>query len=574
MVINLDISDVKQVTSMIIDHFKSNEDKINNLNVFPVPDGDTGTNMLLTLQSINKEISDLNQNDFKSLVEAISFGGLMGARGNSGVILSQMLKGFFDALTEKGTFDLKVLEEALNSAKNLAYSSVQNPTEGTMLTMIKDLYFYIKNFNENNAEDVPLSKIIDNLICEAEKSLARTTFLLPVLKEANVVDAGAMGLLEILKGFKKAVEEVNRINRSLKAKELVGVKSYSQEGSLNLNQNLDYLEAKIDDDPAEKELGDLNIPPSATDIKNIYCTEFVLTGEKMNLMKLREDIENLGDSTMVVGDDSLIKVHVHSNYPHKVIARAIKEGTLHEIQINNMVDQYNEKMKATSEISSPSKQTTYGLITVSNGDGLDLIFKSLGVDVVIKGGQTMNPSTYELVKAIKKLDVDKIIILPNNKNIILTARQAAKISKKDVTIIPTETIPQGINAILNFNRDLTLEENLRDMEEAYHRIKTGEITVAVRDANLFIGKIKKGDFIGLFDGRVKVVSEDLTSAVIELIESMVDENNFLISFYKGKDVADDQNDILRKEIAKKFPNLEVEFYDGGQPFYHYIFSIE
>lgn len=556
--------DVKKALQIIVDHFKSNETKINNLNVFPVPDGDTGTNMLLTLKSIKKELSKLKQYDIKEIGEAISFGGLMGARGNSGVILSQVLKGFFDILKKDDILNLAVLENALLSSKNLAYSSVQNPTEGTMLTIVKDLYLYMKNFNETSNDEISLSKLIDNLISETEKSLIRTTYLLPVLKEANVVDAGAQGVLEILKGLKLALIDMGRIDGNLKGGEIVEIKYNESE----IKKEIEV--GKVTDRPAvSKEIRDWNVN---SDIRYIYCTEFVLTGQKINIARLRDDIESLGDSAMVVGNENMVKIHVHSNNLHRVLARALREGILHEIQINNMVDQNKDKINAQPAFKAVPP--TIGLISISNGEGIEEIFKSVGVDIVIKGGQTMNPSTYELVKAIKKLDNEKIIIFPNNKNIILTATQAAKISKRDVIVMPTKTIPQGINAVINFNKDLTLEENLKNMEEACSKIKSGEITVAVRDANLLVGEIKKGDFIGLFDGKIKVVSDNVISATIELIKDMIGGNDSIITFYLGRDSKDEDREKIMLEVSRNYPDLDIEFHNGGQLFYSYIFSIE
>lgn len=564
MIIKLESSDIKKATSIIVEHFKTSETKINNLNVFPVPDGDTGTNMLLTLKSIKKELAKLKNNDIQTIGDAVSFGGLMGARGNSGVILSQIFKGFFDELKKNNSFNLDNLENALNSARELAYSSVQNPTEGTMLTIIKDLYNYIKTYNENNNDNVFLSELIDNIISETENSLVRTTFLLPVLKEANVVDAGAQGILEILVGLRKALQDLGKIDSSLKGS--TGEKNIPiTETDKEKAARADFKQPAYED----RELKDLSI---SSDIKNIYCTEFIITGQRINLLRLREDIETYGDSAMVVGNENLVKVHVHTNHPHRVLGRALREGVIHEIQINNMVDQHMEKMKTVPAAEKPI--LTYGLISVSNGEGLEEIFKSLGADIVIKGGQTMNPSTYEIVKAIKKLETEKIIIFPNNKNIILTANQAAKIARKDVTVIPTRTIPQGINAVLNFNRDLTIDDNLKNMEEAYKRIKSGEITVAVRDANLLVGEIKKGQFIGLFDGKIKVISDNLIGATIELIKDMIGENDSIISFYTGKDSSESENEEIKNGIKKYYPDIEIEFYKGDQPFYNYIFSVE
>lgn len=564
MIIKLESSDIKKATSIIVDHFKSNETKINNLNVFPVPDGDTGTNMLLTLKSIKKELAKLKNNDMQTIGEAVSFGGLMGARGNSGVILSQILKGFFDELKKNNSFNLDILENALDSARDLAYSSVQNPTEGTMLTIIKDLYNYIKIYNENNNDNVFLSELIDSIISETEKSLIRTTFLLPVLKEANVVDAGAQGILEILVGLKKALLDLGKIDSSLKGS--TGEKTNLKNEDEKKQATAKDLQQSV---YADRELKDLNV---SSDIKNIYCTEFIITGKRVNLARLREDVESFGDSAMVVGNENLVKIHVHTNHPHRVLGRALREGVIHEVQINNMVDQHMEKMKTVHVTEKPI--VSYGLIAVSNGEGLEEIFKSLGVDIVIKGGQTMNPSTYEIVKAIKKLENEKIIIFPNNKNIILTANQAAKIARRDVVVVPTKTVPQGINAVLNFNRDLMMDDNLKNMEEAYKRIKSGEVTVAVRDANLLVGEIKKGHFIGLFDGKIKVISDNLVGATMELIKDMVDENDSIISFYAGKESSEPENEEIKNEIKKHYPDLEIEFYKGDQPFYNYIFSVE
>lgn len=565
MVIEFEDIEIKKVLQIIFDYFKSNEVKINNLNVFPVPDGDTGTNMLLTLKSIKRELSKLKQFDIKNISEAISFGGLMGARGNSGVILSQILKGFFDVLSNNNAgISLDVFENALNSAKNLAYSSVQNPAEGTMLTMIKDIYTYVKNFNESNTEDISFLNLIDGLVSEAEKSLIRTTYLLPVLKEANVVDAGAQGILEIIKGFKIALLELNKVGCNLKMNDIREEPNDKKEMAVEIGMN------ENNEKEESEGLKNWNIN---SDIKYIYCTEFVLTGTRINISRLKEDIESMGDSAMVVGNESMVKIHVHSNAPHRVLARALREGILHEIDINNMVDQNKEKMQLQA-IPVKKVVETIGLISVSNGEGIDNIFKSIGVDIVIKGGQTMNPSTYELVRAIKKLDNEKIIIFPNNKNIILTATQAAKISKRNVIVIPTKTIPQGISAVLNFNKDLTIEENLKNMEDAYNSIKSGEITLAVRDANLLVGEIKKGNFIGLFDGKIKVISDDIVNATVELIKDMIEEDDTIITFYLGKDSKEEDKEKIKEEISKLFPGLDLEFHNGGQPFYSYIFSIE
>lgn len=556
MVIKLNNKEVKKVLDIIILNFKENEGKINNLNVFPVPDGDTGTNMLLTLKSIQQEINNMDDFTMKNLAEKISFSSLMGARGNSGVILSQILKGFLDKIKDTERLDFQELRNALKSSMELAYSSVQNPTEGTMLTTIKDIYQVVDNLN---IDSVQYMELLDLMINETEKSVSRTTFLLPVLKQAGVVDAGAQGILEILIGLRKALMYLKNNNTNNK-------KTKKDADSDEIKETRNIVEVE-----EQKGLRQINLK---SDIKFIYCTELIIKGKNINLIRLREDIESLGDSALVVGNDRLIKIHIHTNYPQKVLRRTLREGTLHEIQINNMVDQSKQAMvpEEAQIIGAPVKDV--GLIAISNGDGFDEIFKSVGVDIVITGGQSMNPSTYEIVKAINKLESEKIILFPNNKNMILTANQAKKIVKKNVTVIPTISIPQGISAVLVYNSDLTLEENVNNMEKTINNIKTGEITNAVRDANLFVGEIKKGAFIGLSNGKVKVVSDTLIDAVIELAREMVDGSEEILTFYYGEGISADENKELESLLKNYFPKIEIEFHKGGQPLYPYIFSIE
>jgi len=579
MFYKLESKDVKKVISTVIDNFKKNEKKINDLNVFPVPDGDTGTNMLLTLESIQGELLKLKTYTIKSVGEAISFGGLMGARGNSGVILSQILKGFFDVLADGYDFNLNVVEKALRSSRDLAYSSVQDPTEGTMLTNIKDLHKVVENLTDSNIDDIDFLQLLDRIIEESEKSVIRTTYLLPVLKEAGVVDAGAQGVSDILVGLKKAMVEIVGIDSNFKIKSIEGIKKVSvnlRNESDNDNvkmKNIEKSNAKIN----RKKLKEVGIK---SNIKFIYCTQTIVKGSRIDIKRLREDIESLGDSTMVVGNEQIANIHVHTNVPNRVLRRALKEGTLHDIKINNMVDQtiqagvLKEEKKDEKDEKEEKKEERTILAVVVNGDGLEEIFKSIGADVIIKGGQSMNPSTYDIVKAAKGVNAKRIIIFPNNKNIILTARQAKRIIKEEVVIIPTKTIPQGITAVLNYNSDLELEESIHNMEKAIGNIKSGEVTVAVRNANLLVGKIRKGDFIGLCDGKVRIISEDIVSAVIDLVKDMVEGKEEVITFYTGKDAKLTDNDKIKKELDKYFPKIEIEFRIGNQPFYPYIFSIE
>ncbi len=563
MLDKLDEKQIKDIINVIIMYFRENEGKINNLNVFPVPDGDTGTNMLLTLRSIQQELINLDNFTIKNISDRISYGALMGARGNSGVILSQILKGFFDIIINNKEFDFYTVKDALKSSMDVAYSSVQNPTEGTMLTTIKDIYKTVENLNNN---PVPFRDLLDIVIKETEKSVLRTTYLLPVLKQAGVVDAGAQGIYEILIGLKKALFslKIDDSEKSYKMDNDEILRTYSMMESGNAVENSNERDES-------KMVKQLNVK---SDIKYIYCTEFVIKGEKINLSRLREDIESLGDSALIVGNDKIAKIHIHTNYPHKVIRRSIREGILHEIQINNMIDQSNQaNIMETLEETKPVKKE-YGIIAIANGDGFEEIFKSLGVDAVIKGGQSMNPSTYEIVKAINKLECDKILLLPNNKNIILTANQAKKIVKKEVYVIPTTTIPQGITSVLNYNPDLNLEENLNNMEKTISSIKTGEITNAVRDANLLVGEIKKGAFIGMSDGKVRTITDNIIDAVIELVRDMITGSEEVITFYFGESTTKEDNKNIQSKLKKYFPKLEIEFHKGGQPLYPYIFSIE
>ncbi|MGM0364944.1 MAG: DAK2 domain-containing protein [Actinomycetota bacterium] len=564
----LDRDAVKKTLDIMLETFKQSEENINNLNVFPVPDGDTGTNMLLTLKAITEEINKLKSYSLKNLSESASFGALMGARGNSGVILSQILKGFFDIIMEQEELDLNILRNALASSRELAYSSVQNPTEGTMLTTIKDIHQLVEEMANGDGDSIDFSSLMDDIIQETEKSVTRTTYLLPVLKQADVVDAGAKGLLVIIKGLRKALQEMDAIKGSLvkrKGKEKAVASSTKEKEPQNAAVNRG-------ENPAEeyRNLGELNV---SSDIKYTYCTELIVKGDGINVERLKEAIGSYGDSAMVVGDKKLVKIHVHTNHPHKVLQRSLKEGTLHDIQINNMVEQSKQaKVGEGREEEKPVKKTS--IMAVANGEGLSEIFKSIGTDYIISGGQTMNPSTYDLVKAINNIKADRVIIFPNNKNIVPTSKQAKRIAKNEVVIIPSETIVQGIAALLNFNPDLELDENIHNMNEAIKTVKSGEVTVAVRDANLVVGEIKKGEYIGLHDGKVRVISDNVVDATLDLVRDMIDGEEEVLTFYTGKDSKKEESERIKERIGKNFPDLEIEFHNGGQPLYPYIFSIE
>src|SRR3989304_4412822 len=578
MVNEIDNRDLKKVIDIIIENFKKNEAKINDMNVFPVPDGDTGTNMLLTLNSIREELLKLNDFSLKNVLEKASFGALMGARGNSGVILSQILKGFFDVIIKYDSISIEVIREALKSSRNLAYDSVQDPTEGTMLTTIKDICEFVYN-STNDTDKIELTELLDKIIFETEKSVERTTFLLPVLKKAGVVDAGAQGILDILIGARKALTDIGSINKKLE-RTLIKVGSASSGPGSSDNNSSNNSKSNNPESG-----GGANIPDAGKDslngvkrnyeIKYTYCTEFLLKGSRIDLERLRERIETFGDSALVVGNKNLVKIHVHTNRPDRVLRTALREGTLHEIQINNMEDQRTEAA-GKEETTGEKAEERRALIAVVNGAGLEGVFKSIGVDIIVSGGQSMNPSTYDIVKAINSTESSEVIIFPNNKNIILTANQAKKIVKKrSIYIIPTRSIPAGISAILRYNPDADMEEKISNMEEAARRTKDGEVTQAVRDANLItVGEIKKGAYIGLSNGKVRIICDNVVDATVDLIRDISDSTEEVITFYTGKDHKPEDIENIKKKIKEYFPNLDIEVHKGEQPLYPYIFSIE
>ncbi len=577
MINEVNEQDLKKVIDVIIENFKVNEGKINDLNVFPVPDGDTGTNMLLTLNSIKEELSKLRNFTIKSVLEKASFGALMGARGNSGVILSQILKGFFDIIIKSNDFDLDIIKEALKSSRDLAYSSVQNPTEGTMLTTIKDICDFVENLT-SNTHKIKIMDFLDKIIFETEKSVERTTFLLPVLKKADVVDAGAQGILDILIGTRKALNGIDGADRELEKNFKEPQKILSLQGSSGNKsgggkpKGKNNASNKSDTAPVEKE--SLKEVKRTYDIKYTYCTELMVKGSGIDIERLRERIESFGDSAMVVGNENLVKIHVHTNHPYKVLRRALKEGTLHDIQINNMEDQRQEAAGG-KKLEEERIETKRALLAIANGDGLEGIFKSIGTDIIVSGGQSMNPSTYDIVKAVNNSEASEIIIFPNNKNIILTANQAKKIiKKKSIYVVPTRSIPAGISAILSYNPDTGIEENIYNMEESAQKTKDGEVTQAVRNANLMVGEIKKGEYIGLSNGKVRVISDNVVDAVVDLIRDIASPTEEVITFYTGKDARPEDTDNIKKKIKKYFPKIDIEIHKGEQPLYPYIFSIE
>lgn len=534
-------------------NLESKKDWINELNVFPVPDGDTGTNMSMTIMSAAKEVSSLENPTMSELARAISSGSLRGARGNSGVILSQLFRGFAKVISEYNVLDVNVLTDAMQKAVETAYKAVMKPKEGTILTVAKGAAN--KAFELSDKTD-DLVFFIDEVIKEADHVLSKTPDMLPVLKQAGVVDSGGQGLVQVLKGGFD----------SLLGKEI----DYTIEG-IGTGAGVVKISAQTQED-----------------IKFGYCTEFIIVLEKpfseKAEMKYKGFLESIGDSIVVVSDDEIVKTHVHTNDPGLAIQTALTYGSLSKIKIDNMREEHQEKLikdaakiveqqKKEKELKKPEKEM--GFISVSIGAGINEIFEGLGVDYVIEGGQTMNPSTEDMLNAIEKVNAKNIYILPNNKNIILAANQAASlVEDKNIMVIPTKTIPQGITALINYIPDKTAEENQVRMTEELENVKTGQVTYAVRDTVIDDKEIKQGDYMGIGDKGILSVGKDMQETVRNMVSQMLDEESAIISIYYGEDMEEDDADTLGAEIKAEYPEVEVEIHYGGQPIYYYVISVE
>ncbi|MDO4513390.1 MAG: DAK2 domain-containing protein [Lachnospiraceae bacterium] len=552
-------------------NLEAKKEWINELNVFPVPDGDTGTNMTMTIMSAAKEVSALDATGditMQSLCKAISSGSLRGARGNSGVILSQLFRGFTKAIAEEDVLDIPKLAVAVEKAVETAYKAVMKPKEGTILTVAKGGAIKARELADSGETD------IDVFLCEtikyADEVLAKTPEMLPVLKQAGVVDSGGQGLMQVLKGAYDAFQ----------GKELDLSISPASSASSGVSMNYDAQ--------------------ASADIKFGYCTEFIILLNKTFNIKTEIDfksyLESIGDSIVVVADEELVKVHVHTNDPGLAIQKALLYGALSNIKIDNMRLEHQEKLfkmsegkaeelktqitgnstetaKETPAMESAKKAT--GFISVSAGDGLKEIFEGLGVDYIIEGGQTMNPSTADLLDAIEKVNAETIYILPNNKNIILAANQAqSMVEDKNIVVIPTKTVPQGITAIINFIPELSAEDNSAAMSEEISRVKTGQVTYAVRDTTIDDKEIKQGDYMGIGDHGILAAGKELAAITIEMLDQMMDEESELISIYYGSDISEPDAEQLASDITAKYPNCDVELQYGGQPIYYYIVSVE
>lgn len=548
--------DGKTLKKMFLAGAKSLEAKkewINELNVFPVPDGDTGTNMTLTIMAAAKEVSMIDDKDatLEALAKAISSGSLRGARGNSGVILSQLFRGFTKKIKDKDVIDTKTLAEAAERAVVTAYKAVMKPKEGTILTVAKGMADKATDMAEET-EDIAI--MIAEVIKYGDEVLAKTPDMLPVLKQAGVVDSGGQGLMEVVRGAYDV----------FMGKEL----DLSIEGVMK--PILTSVQADID-------------------IKFGYCTEFIVLLEKEYTNKdelgFKSYLESIGDSIVVVSDDDIVKVHVHTNDPGLAIQKALSFGSLTSMKIDNMREEHQEKVikdaskKAALEKLKESKaeqsKKEVGFIAVSVGEGINEIFKGLGVDYIIEGGQTMNPSTEDVLNAIEEVNANTIFVLPNNKNIVLAANQAQSLTKdKKIIVIPSSTVPQGISAVINYIPDISAEENETNMNEALKLVKTGQITYAVRDTVIEDKEIKEGNIMGIGDAGILSVGEEIANTTVDLIKELVNEDSELISIYYGEGVSEDDANAIATELEEEYADLDIEINYGGQPVYYYLLSVE
>ena len=542
----------------------SKKDWINELNVFPVPDGDTGTNMTMTIMSAAKEVSSLTNPTMAELAKAISSGSLRGARGNSGVILSQLFRGFCKVIKEYDEIDVTILCEACQKAVETAYKAVMKPKEGTILTVAKGA---AEKALELSDETEDVVTFVEEVIKQAEYVLDQTPEMLPVLKQAGVVDSGGQGLVQVLKGAYDAL----------------------------IGKEIDYT---IEGAPTGAAPAKISAETEA-EIKFGYCTEFIIV---LNApMSDNEEhaykafLESIGDSIVVVADDEIVKTHVHTNDPGLALQKALTFGSLSKIKIDNMREEHQEKLikdsqklaaqqKAEEEAyeaaqadektnNMPAKEM--GFVSVSIGEGMNEVFRGLGVDYVIEGGQTMNPSTEDMLNAIEHVNAKTVFILPNNKNIIMAANQAVDlVEDKQIIVIPTKTIPQGITALVNYIPDHSAEENKEQMMAEIENVKTGQVTYAVRDTEIDGKTIKQNDFMGIGDKSILSVGTDLRATTLEMVDAMVDEDSAIVSIYFGSDSDEDSANELAAAIEEKYPDVEVEVNDGGQPIYYYVISVE
>ena len=553
MITNIDGKTLQKMFLAGAKNLEAKKEWINELNVFPVPDGDTGTNMTLTIMSAAKEVSAIANPTMENLAKAVSSGSLRGARGNSGVILSQLFRGFTKEIREFETIDAVVLANACERAVETAYKAVMKPKEGTILTVAKGM---AEKANEIVLETDDLEYMIAEIIKEGDYVLSQTPEMLPVLKQAGVVDSGGQGLMQVIKGAFDAF----------------------------LGKELDLTISDV------KSTGTVvrTEPAADVDIKFGYCTEFIIMLEKEYNMEKEHEfkgyLESIGDSIVVVSDDDIVKVHVHTNDPGLAIQKALTYGSLTKMKIDNMREEHQEKLiKDAEKLAEQQKQQELkqaprkeaGFITVSIGEGMNEIFKGLGVARIIEGGQTMNPSTEDVLNAIAQVNADTIYVLPNNKNIILAAEQAKKLTKdKNIVVIPSKTVPQGITAIINYMPERSVEENTARMTEEMGKVKTGQITYAVRDTIIDEKEIKQNDIMGIGDSGIISVGTDLFKTTVDMVSNLIDDDTEIISIYYGQKVTENDAAAIADKIEELYPDVDVEVNMGGQPIYYYIISVE
>ena len=538
-------------------NLEKNKDYINELNVFPVPDGDTGTNMTMTIMSAYKELNNLEDPDMRATCKAISSGSLRGARGNSGVILSQLIRGFTKIAVEYKELDIDIITDACKNSVATAYKAVMKPKEGTSLTVASGVYDKAEELRKNGEKD--LTVFLETVIAYADEVLLKTPELLPVLKQAGVVDSGGQGLMEFL------------------------------HGALDLFEGKDVETNIVSQKAAAKAEKKETFESIADEIKYNYNTEFVIVLNKPFNAKTEQDLKNfldaLCDNINIVPEDGNIKVRCHTNDPGLIVQRALKQGVLTDIKIENLKleAKENDASDSKNDVSPKAEVKTkikeepkeYGFIAVSVGEGMSEIFKSIGADYIIEGGQTMNPSTEDVLNAIDKVNAKHVFIFPNNKNIILAANQARDLTEdKEVIVIPTKTVPQGIAALINFLPDSSVEDNTDNMTEGANNVKTGQVTYAVRDTEIDDKVIQKDDYMGIGDKGILSVGSDRDSVTKEMIAEMVDEDTCVITVYVGSDVKEEDYEQLKSDLEGLYEDIEVEIQIGGQPIYYYIVSVE
>ncbi|GAA5415066.1 uncharacterized protein SA1069 [Paraliobacillus ryukyuensis] len=537
-------------------HLTNNAQMIDALNVFPVPDGDTGTNMNLSMTSGANEVKDIQPTNVVEVADALAKGLLMGARGNSGVILSQLFRGFAQGINGKDTLTTTDFANALTSGVNTAYKAVIKPVEGTILTVAKDTAKKAEQLAEEEKDFIPF---MEGVLEAAQTSLASTPELLPVLKEVGVVDSGGQGLVVIYEGFLA----------SLKGEVL----PESSASSVDMDDMVNAEHHKLAQDYMSTE-----------DIEFGYCTEFMVKFEEDKLKEhpydeevFRKELSELGDSLLVVSDDELVKVHVHAEHPGEALNLGQRFGSFINIKVENMREQHTSILgEHTKKLpkKQPKQKQTYGIVSVAMGDGIKQLLENLGANVVLQGGQTMNPSTQDIAEAIKQANAEKVLILPNNKNIVMAAEQAASLSDADVEVVPTKTIPQGMSALLAFQPDASLEANKEAMTEAGGMVKTGQVTYAVRDTQIDGMTIENGNFMGLADGKIKATAQDKLTVAKQLLAELTTEDDEIITILQGEEGSDEELAELESFLEKEYPDIEVEVHQGNQPIYSFIFAIE